>query len=192
MQEAQALICDDGGVLWLFLSCGANVGFLKRYDGELREPLRVPLRSQGYCGVGRGLSGLHWLWCNGRGPHLQLRQEPQGSSQFLTPITGSLQIWDRRVRPRLGLTPPMRIHLKFLRETGLILRCDRKVGNPFQTKQGNRPSRRDQEWRRGSDEVVPGTSVFLSSETGMLGNFLGCIKRAKYHFDLQDGTWDFT
>ena len=29
--------------------------------------LRVPLRSQGYCGVGRGLSGLHWVWCNGRG-----------------------------------------------------------------------------------------------------------------------------
>ena len=30
--------------------------------------------------------------------------------------------------------------LECLRETGLILRCDRKVGNPFQTKQGSRPS----------------------------------------------------
>jgi len=29
-------------------------------------------------GGGRGLSGLHWAWCIGRGPHLQLRQEPQG------------------------------------------------------------------------------------------------------------------
>ena len=65
--------------------------------------VRVPLRSQGYCGVGRGLSGLHWVWCNGRGPHLKLRQEPQASSPFLTPIAGSLQSWDRRVRPRLGL-----------------------------------------------------------------------------------------
>ena len=38
--------------------------------GDLRELLRVPLRSQGYCGVGRGLSGLHWVWCIGIGPHL--------------------------------------------------------------------------------------------------------------------------
>ena len=33
-------------------------------------------------------------------------------------------------------------------------RCYRKVGNPFQTKQGSRPSCRDQEGRRGSEEVV--------------------------------------
>ena len=61
----------------------------------------VPLRSQGFCGVGRGPSGLHWVWCNGRGPHLVLRKEPQGSSPFLTPISGFLQSWDRRVRPRI-------------------------------------------------------------------------------------------
>ena len=30
---------------------------------------------------------------------------------------------------------------------------------PFQTKHGNRPSCRDQERRKASDEVVPGTSV---------------------------------
>ena len=79
----------------------------------------------------------------------------------------------------------------FRSETGLILRCDRKVGNPFQTKQGSRPSCPDQEGRRGSDEVVPGTSVFLSSETGMSGYFMGRIKGAKYRFDLQDETWEF-
>ena len=50
---------------------------------------------------GRGLSGLQWFWCYGRGPHLELRQEPQGSSPFLIWIAGSLQIWDRTVRPRL-------------------------------------------------------------------------------------------
>ena len=49
--------------------------------------------------------------------------------------------------------------------------CARKVGNAFQTKQGNRTSCRDQEGRRVSDEVVPGTSVISSSETGMSGNF---------------------
>ena len=38
---------------------------------------------------------------NGRGPHLEGRQAPQASSAFRTPTAGSLQSWDRRVRPRL-------------------------------------------------------------------------------------------
>ena len=42
---------------------------------------------------------------------------------------------------------------------------------PFQTKQVNRPSCPDQEGRRGSDEVVPGTSMVPSSKTGMSGTF---------------------
>ena len=62
----------------------------------------------------------------------------------------------------------------------------------FQTMQGNGPSCRDQEGSRGSDEVVPGTSVFLSIETGMSGKFLGLIKGAKYRFDPQEGKWDFS
>src|SRR5574340_1479760 len=33
-------------------------------------------------GGGRCLSGLHWVWGIGRGPHLQVRQEPQGTSDF--------------------------------------------------------------------------------------------------------------
>ena len=192
-----------------------------------------------------------------------VEQEPQSSSPFQTLIAGSLQSWDRRVRPRLGLrhgtplaargvhgvtghlssciwnrgvvqdnargcqcpfvfrlhpqgcvrrwvklrvlsradleigvfqnvAPPTRLLLEFPRETGLILRWDGKVGNPFQTKQGNGPSCRDQKGIRGSDDVVPGTSVFLSIESGMLGNFLGRIKGAKYRFGLQDATWVFS
>ena len=50
-----------------------------------------------------GLLGLHWVWYNGRVPHLELRQEPQGSSPFLTSTAGSLQSWDRSVRPCLVL-----------------------------------------------------------------------------------------
>ena len=60
------------------------------------------------------------------------------------------------------------LHLEFPREIGLILRCPR---NPFLTKQGNRHSCRDQKGRRGSDEVVPGTSVVPSSETDMSRHF---------------------
>ena len=43
--------------------------------------------------------GLHWVWCNGRGPNLELRWEPQYSSPLLTSIAVSLQSWNRRVRP---------------------------------------------------------------------------------------------
>ena len=35
------------------------------------------------------------------------------------------------------------------------------------------------------------TSVFLSRETGISGNFVGRIKGAKCPFDLQFLTWDF-
>ena len=81
--------------------------------------------------------------------------------------------------------------LEFPPETGLILRCARQAGNPFQTKQGNRLSCRDEEGRRGSDEVVPGPSVFPSREPSVSGNFCGRIKGVKYRFALKDGTWDF-
>ena len=84
------------------------------------------------------------------------------------------------------------IRLEFPREPGLILRWEGKGGNPFHTKQGNRHSCLDQEGRMGSDEVVPGTSVFLSRETGISGNFVGRIKGAKCPFDLQFLTWDFS
>ena len=49
--------------------------------GDLRGLLMVALRSQGNWRW-EGLSGLHWVWCIERGPHLQLRQEPQGTSDF--------------------------------------------------------------------------------------------------------------
>ena len=213
--------------------------------------------------------GLHSVWCNGRGPHLELRQEPQGSSpdfpgaesdsdprlhaelgqdslasscveEWNSACLSSCSWGDRplvelyvepagfsgrctgvslplrvvplstglpskryrgigffsRVDQEIGfcqhVAPSTRLRLKFPRETGLILRCAKKVRNPFKTKQGNRPSCRDQEETRGSDELVPGNSVFPSSETGMAGNFWGRIKGANYHFALQEGTWDFS
>ena len=86
---------------------------------------------------------------------------------------------------------PTRPRLECPCETGLILRCDRKVKNPFQTKQGSRPSCRDQEGRRGSEEVVPENLGVPLQGDRYAGNFVGRIKGAKYRFDLQFLTWDF-
>ena len=85
--------------LWQDVSKYSNAEQI--YAGDLRELPGVPLRGEGSCGGGGGPSGLRWVWRNGRGPHLEGRQEPQASSAFRTPTAGSLQSWDRRVRPRL-------------------------------------------------------------------------------------------
>ena len=93
----------EEGLLKYFSGCGRKPWVPSTCAGDLKELLRVPVRNQEYCGVGRSLSGLHWVWCNGRGPRLELSQEPQDSSSFLTQITGSLQSCDRRGRPSLVL-----------------------------------------------------------------------------------------
>ena len=53
-------------------------------------------------------------------------------------------------RGRSACGPTHVARFEFPRETGLLLRCAGKAGNPFQTKQGNGLSCRDQEGRRGS------------------------------------------
>ena len=42
----------------LFSSCGASVGFLTRYDGEIREPLVQRQRSQASMRVARQIASL--------------------------------------------------------------------------------------------------------------------------------------
>src|SRR5574340_400586 len=78
-----------------------------------------------------------------------------GWSSKRCPGIGFLSRGDREIGVLRNVEPPTRPRLECRRETGLILRCDRKVGNPFQTKQGSRPSCPDQEGRKGSEEGVP-------------------------------------
>ena len=59
--------------------------------GDLRQLLRVTLRSQGHCGFGRGLSLLNWVWCNRRG------QSPPAQGE--TPALGGAAL-------RYGVEPP--------------------------------------------------------------------------------------
>ena len=75
-------------------------------------------------------------------------------------------------------------HLELPRETSLILRCAGKAGNSFHTKLGNRLSCRDQEGRWGSDEVVPGPSVFPSREPDVSGDSGGSHEGCQVPFHL--------
>src|SRR5574341_980857 len=115
-----------------------------------------------------------------------------GWSSKRCPGIGFLSRGDQEIGVLRKVEEPTRPRLECRRETGLILRCDRKVGNPFQTKQGSRPSCRDQEVEEAQRRGCRKTSVFLSRETGISGNFVGRIKGAKCPFDLQFLTWDFS
>ena len=82
-QGNQASRRIEGGITSSFSRCSRKPWVPSTCDSDLRELLMVPMGSHEYCGVGRGLSRLHWVWCNGRGPHPDLRQEPQVSSPVL-------------------------------------------------------------------------------------------------------------
>ena len=153
----------EAGTSW-FLSISDSDGRdLQSWDRRVRPRLGLrhgtPLASRGVHGVRGHLSSCIWnlgvFPDDARGSHCPF---------VLTSFTGLSSkrctgncVLIKRGPGNQGLRnvePPTRPRLEFRRETCLILRCDRKVGNPFQTKQGNRPSCRDHEGRRGSEEVV--------------------------------------
>ena len=80
-------------------SCGfsrvvpANLGFLLSCNGELRDPLVF----SGILSSCEGRLRLHLTRCKGLGPHLELTRDPQGSSPFLTWISGFLWRFNRGV-----------------------------------------------------------------------------------------------
>ena len=73
-----------------------------------------------------------------------------------------------RAASRPGLCATTHVaHLEFLRETGLMLRCAGKAGNPFQTMRGNRLSCRD----HPEDLPNPGTEPMSLMSPPLAGGF---------------------
>ena len=79
----------------------ANMGFLSSYNRDLKDPLMGTHASPVSKRVVRGLSGFLCSRCHGRGPHMELRLEPQDSFPVPTRISGFLWSFHRGVRPRL-------------------------------------------------------------------------------------------
>ena len=149
-------------------------GFLSISDSDRRVLAHLGQESQASSWVEAWNSDSLWRCSRGERPLVEQYLEPgdfpddawgshcpfvltsfTGWSSMRCPDIGFLSRGDQEIVVLRNVEPPTRPRLQFRRETGLILRCDRKVGNPFQTKQGSRPSCRDQEGRRGSEEVVP-------------------------------------
>ena len=72
---------DDGGVLWVLSSCGSSVGFLTRYNRELREPLVWRQGSQVSMHVARGSASLLLSHGMGLGPQDALKKDSRGLSR---------------------------------------------------------------------------------------------------------------
>ena len=121
---------------------------------EPRLPLEVSPGREATCRAGLGTWGC--FPDDARASHFPfVLTSFTGWSSERCPGIGFLSRGDREIGVLRNVEAPTRPPLECRRETGLILRCDRKVGNPFQTKQGSRPSCGDQEGRKGSEEVVP-------------------------------------
>ena len=149
----------------LVLSEEGKPAGLSSCSGGLRPLVELCVETAGYPGR-----------CTGVSVPLRVVPSSTGLPSKRFPGIGFLGIgFFSRAYRKIGVfqhvVPPTRLCLEFPRETGLILRCAGKVGNPLQTKQGNRPTGRDQKGRRVSDEVVSGTSVVPSCETGMSLHF---------------------
>ena len=72
---------EDEGISWVFSSCGASVGFLTKYNGELREPLVWCQGSQVAMRVMRGSASLLSSHGRGIGPQDELKKDSRGLSQ---------------------------------------------------------------------------------------------------------------
>ena len=83
---------DDGGTSWLFSSCGASVGFLTRFDGELREPLMWRQGSQVSIRVARGSMALLSSHGRGTGPQDALKKDSRGLSRVAAGNPGFPQL----------------------------------------------------------------------------------------------------
>ena len=149
-----------GLVQWKRASCRVEAGtsgFLSISDSNPRVPSELGQESQASFWV-EALNSACLLRCSrGDRPLVELYLEPTGFSgqcpgvsvplRVFTSSTGLHSKWcpgirflskmDQEIGVFLNVAPPTRLCLECLRETSLSMRCGRKVGNPFQTKQGN-------------------------------------------------------
>ena len=101
--------------------------FFSSCDGDLRDPLVLPLECQVSIRVTKGLSGFLSSQCRGIGPHLELNSEPEGSSSILTWISGFLWNFNRGVRPRLVWRPETLLLSRGFKEVSGFLSSGHRV-----------------------------------------------------------------
>src|SRR5574341_2099467 len=148
---------------------------------ELRLPLEVSPGRQATCRAVFGTWGS--FPDDARASHCPfVLTSFTGLSSERCPGIGFLSRGDREIGVLPNVEAPRRPRLECRRETGLKPRCDRKVGNPFQRKQGIDPPVEIRRVEGAERKWCRKTSVFLSRETGMPGNFVGAHQGCQVPF----------
>ena len=138
-------------------------GFLSISDSDRSVPAELGLDTQASSCVGEWNSACLLSCSQGDRQLVELYLEPEDFSGRCTGVSvpllvltsftglhskrclgiGFLSRADQGIGVFWHVAPPTRLCLEFPRETGLFLMIFMKVGNAFQTKQGNRTSCRD-------------------------------------------------
>ena len=118
------------------------MGFLTKYDGELRKPPWWSQGSQVSMGVASGSASLLSSHGRGIGPQDALKKDSRGLSQVVAGNPGF---------PRL-VPVTSRIFSGSYEKTGILWSWEGTLGTPLGLVQ----------WKRASSQVQAGTSVFLS------------------------------
>ena len=139
-----------GLVQWKRASSGVEAGtsgFLSISDSDRRVPAELGLERQDSSCVEDWNAAFRSSCSRGDRPLVYLDLEPAGFSGRCTGVSGPLRVVtsstglhtkrcpgigflsraDQEIGVFRNVAPPTRLCLEFLRETGLILRCDRKV-----------------------------------------------------------------
>ena len=163
-----------GLVQWKRASSRVEAGtsrFLSISDSDRRVPADLGQESETSSWVQAWNSACLSRCSQGDRPLVYLDLEPAGFSGRCTGVSGPLRVVtsstglhskrcpgigflsrvDREIRVLRKVSPPTRPPLEFRRETGLILRCDRKLGTPSRQIRGIDPP---VEIRRGAGEQM--------------------------------------
>jgi len=157
---------------------------------ELRFPLEVEKGCQASCEVeveiSVSLQRLHGALSLPSCCELILGVtfELSQGNEALSRVDGDIMVFSKR-------SPTPGVPLEFQDENSLLLRCGRIVEIHLQTKQGNGPSSREEEWKT-LRELWRETRCSSRVETGLSGKFLSCLNGVKYPFEAQEGRWDFS
>ena len=155
--------------------------FLSRWKRGVRPPVKLTSESEA---ISRGTTGLSGL-PSCRELILGVTFQSLQGNEALSLVVGDIGVF-------LNSGTTRGVPLEFQGETGLLLRCDRNIRIPLQTKQGNGPSSRVEDGKPRLFLSCGGKLGVPLQWTGISGTFLSCIKGVKYPFAFQAGTWDFS
>ena len=134
----------------------------------------MPLRSQEYCRVGRAFWGRHWVWWNGRGPHLAMRGNLVVFLELQAMFGVSLELC-RGAQGASHVAPG---------KSSLHSSCEGRAALLSSHGRGIGPQAELNGESRGVSRVVAGNPGFPRLVTFTSGSFSGCLLEVRNTVEL--------